>query len=477
MDASRIIERVFGVGGQPIKVKTEITAGITTFLTMAYIIFVQPAVLSGSLFGSPTGIDFGAVMVATCISAAIGSFIMGMVAKYPIALAPGMGENFFFVTSVITVAASAGHHAPWKAALGATFVAGVMFIIITLLGIRRLLLETLSSSLKNGIAVGIGLFIALIGLEGARIIIPSEATGVHLNPKLNGPDQLIFFFTFTLIVVLQARGVRGAILLGIIFGAIVSSALRLSMELFPMIGNSQWVKESMLVTRFEWPSGIISMPPSLAPTFAQMDILTALTFQMLPVVFVLLFMDIFDTMGTLVGVAEQAGFIQNGKLPRAEKAFLADAIATVIGAVLGTSTVTSYIESLSGVEHGGRTGLTAVVAGLLFLVALFFSPVVSMIASYPPITAPAIVVVGAMMMRNITKIEWHEPTEAIPAFAAVVGIPFAYSISDGIGLAILLYPIVKGFGGKAKEVPLAMYIVGAFIVVYFIFIRGGIFSS
>lgn len=463
--------KYFALEEQPVSIRREIGAGITTFLTMAYIIFVQPAVLSGSLLGSQTGMDFGAVTAATCLSAAVATLLMGIMARYPIALAPGMGENFFFVTTAIPTAAALGFEEPWRVALGVVFISGLLFLCISLGGVRRYLLESLSPSMKNGIAVGIGLFIAFIGLRSAAVVVPSNSGGLQLNARLFGPDQLIFFATLVAIVALQARGFRGAILVGILFGTALTCLARLMVEALPALSQLPWIKESMLMGRFEWAKGFVSAPPSLRMTFAKMDLLSALNWKLLPLILVFLFMDLFDTMGTLIGVAEQAGFIKDGKLPRAEKAFMADAIGTIVGALLGTSTVTSYIESLSGVEQGGRTGLVAVTVAFLFLIALFFSPIISMIASYPPITAPAVVMVGVMMMRNVVKIDWQDPTEAVPAFAAMLGIPLTYSISDGLALALLGYPIAKGLSGRAKDVPWTLYIVAGLLVLYFAILR------
>jgi len=465
------LDRFFGFSELGTNPKREIAAGLTTFLTMAYIIFVNPAILSGQMTGKETGMDFGALTMATCLSAAIATAIMGLLARYPVALAPGMGENFFFVTTVLPIAAATGHPEPWRAALGAVFVSGVLFFLISLSGIRRYLLEALSSSLKNGIAVGIGLFIAFIGLQGAQIILKNPGSGVSLNPHLFAPDPLLFLITFTVIAVFQARRVRGAILWGIAIGAVLACCARLVVDHFPALAQSSWLKGSMLLTRFEWAHGITAAPPSLAPTLFKMDIGAAFTTQLIPIVLVFLFMDMFDTMGTLVGVAEQAGLMRGQELPRAEKAFLADATGTVLGAAMGTSTVTSYIESLAGVEQGGRTGLTALTTAVLFLVALFFSPIIKMIASYPAITAPAVVMVGAMMMRNVTKIEWTDPTEAIPAFVSVAGIPMTYSISDGLALSLLSYPVIKLLAGRGREVPKTMYVLAVLLILYFALVR------
>ncbi|MCD6340031.1 MAG: NCS2 family permease [Verrucomicrobia bacterium] len=466
----KALARFFEFEARETNFRREVLAGVATFLTMAYIIFVQPAVLSGALSGTKTGMDFGAVTTATCLSAAVATLIMGLVAKYPVALAPGMGENFFFVLTAIPAAASMGHPEPWRAALGAVFVAGVLFFVISLFGVRRYLLEALSPSMKSGIAVGIGLFIAFIGLHSAGVI-QTHADGARLSPKLLSPDMLVFFFGLSLTAALLARGTRGAILWGILGAAGLAAALRLLAEQVAAVGGLAGVRDSMLMERFRWAEGVVGPPPSMAPTFLKMDILAALSWKMLPFVLVFFIMDLFDTMGTLVGVASEAGLMREGKLPRANQAFLADATGTVAGAAMGTSTVTSFIESVAGVEQGGRTGLTAVTVGVLFLAALFFSPVISMVASYPPITAPALVAVGALMMRAVCKIDWRDASEALPAFGAVIGIPLTYSISDGLALALVGYPLVKVLAGRGREVSKTLYVVSAMLLAYLLLIR------
>lgn len=439
---------------------------------MAYIIFVQPAVLSGSMFGFQTGMDFGALTTATCLSSALACLVMGFVARYPIALAPGMGENFFFVFSVIPAAAAAGFANSWQVALGVVFVSGVLFFVIYLLGIREHIFNSISPSMKNAIAAGIGIFIAFIGLQNAGLIIKSSSSGVVLNAHFASPDLIIFFFGLFLSAILFARRVRGSILWGITGAAVLAILLKLALPSLPAtISGSKLVTESMLMTRFSLAHGIISAPPSLAPTFLKMDLVHALSIAMWPFIIVFLFIDVFDTIGTLVGVGEQAGFIKENKLPRARQAMLADQTGTVIGSLLGTSTVTSYIESSAGVEAGGRTGLTSIVVAIFFLLALFFSPLVAMIGSYGVITAPALVMVGAMMMRNAAKIEWSEFSESIPAFLVLVGIPFSYSIGDGLALGFISYSIVNLFSGKAKRVSGLMYVLSAVLLLYFFLLR------
>lgn len=453
-------------------VRTEILAGLTTFLTMAYIIFLQPAVLSGRLFGQETGMDFGAVTTATCLSAALATLVMGLWARLPIALAPGMGENFFFVLTAIPAAAALGHAEPWRAALGAVFVAGILFFALSLLGLRKRLIDAVSPSLKNAIAAGIGLFIAFLGLQNAGLIAADPGTMVKLNPQWLSPDRIVFALGLLVTGALLARGVRGAVLWGIVAAGVTTAGLRLLITLLPQTWQaSPLMAESQLLTRFEWAHAIVAAPPSLAPTLFQMDVGAAFSLAMLPLVLVFLFMDLFDTMGTLIGVTEQAGLAREGQIPRARQALMADAAGTVAGALMGTSTVTSFIESAAGVQQGGRTGLTAVTAAALFLVALCFSPVIAMVASYPPMTAAALVVVGAMMMKTVPRIAWDDPTEALPAFLIILGMPLTMSVGDGLALGLVAYPVVKLLSGRAPEVSWPLYVLGFALVLYFALVR------
>lgn len=470
-----MLERLFRLTENQTTARTEILAGLTTFLTMAYIIFVQPAVLSGTLFGLQTGMDFGAVMTATCVSAALASAIMGLYARYPIAQAPGMGENFFFVFSAIPAATAAGFADGWAVALGVVFISGLLFLALSLVGIRELVMNAISPSLKSAIAAGIGLFIAFIGLQNAGVILKDPGSAVKLNPHFASPDLIIFFVGLILAASLHARRVRGSILWGIAGATLLALALKLGLPLTgSSIAGSPVVTESMLLKRFTLASGIVSLPPSLAPTFFRMDLAGALSLAMWPFIVIFLFMVFFDTVGTLVGVAGQAGFLRDNKLPRARQAFVSDATATVIGACLGTSTVTSYIESATGVEQGGRTGLTAVTVAGLFLAALFFSPLVAMVGSYPPITAPALVLVGAMMLRNVEQIAWSDASESVPAFLLLTGIPLSYSIADGLALGFISYPLVKLLSGRGREVGWLSYGMAACLLAYFVFVRARI---
>ncbi len=431
--------------------RIEIGAGITTFLTMAYIIFVQPAVLSGRMFGMDTGMDFGAVMMATCLAGALATVIMGVYANYPIAQAPGMGENFFFVFSVIPAAAALisargwQDTSPWQIALGVVLISGILFLILSLLNVRQYLIDAISPSLKNGIAIGIGIFIAFIGLKNAGIVVASSGTLVKMTGSITTPPLLVFGIGFLVMVVLHIRKIRGAILWGI--GAGLATALLLKEVTF---------------------SGVVSTPPALSPTLFKFDLIHALAVDLWPLIIIFLFMDVFDTIGTLIGVAEQAGFIKDNKLPRAGKALISDAVGTVAGAVMGTSTVTSFIESTAGVAQGGRTGFASVITAGCFILAIFFSPLVKMVANYPAITAPALVLVGAMMMGNVIKINWKDYTEAIPAFLTIVGIPLCFSIADGIAWGFISYPTIKLFSGRGREASWVMYLVGGLFLLRYL---------
>jgi len=466
------LDRLFHLTENGTTVRTEVLAGVTTFLTLAYIIFVQPAILSGKLFGIQTGLDFGAVMTATCVSAAIATVIMALYARYPIAQAPGMGENFFFVFSVLPAAAAAGFAQPWRVGLGVVLIAGLLFMLISIVGVREMIIDAVSPSLKNGIAVGIGFFIAFIGFQNSRLILPSAGTCVRLNPQFASPDMVVFFFGLILTAALHVRRVRGSILWGILASCLLAILLKVTIPHLPLaISETRLVSESMLMTRFQLANHLTAPPPSMAGTFMQVNLVQACSLTMLPFIVIFLFMDVFDTMGTLIGVGEQAGFIVNNKLPRARQALLADATGTVIGACCGTSTVTSFIESAAGVEQGGRTGLVGLVVAALFLLSLFFSPIVAMIGSYAPITAPALVVVGFMMMQNLRKIEWDDYSEAVPAFLIALGIPLAYSIADGLAFGFITYPIIKVLSGRTRDIRWPMVVACVILLMYFVMIR------
>lgn len=448
---------------------------------MAYIIVVQPMVLSGRMFGFDTGMDFGAVMVATCISAALATAIMGLYARYPIAQAPGMGENFFFVFSVLPAATAAGIANSWQVGLGVVFLSGMLFLVISLLGFRKIIINAVSPSMKNAMAVGIGIFIAFIGLQNAGIIVSaatiastpegpviSGGTLVKLNPAIISADLLVFATGLLITTILYARKIRGSIILGIVVATVLTVILKLLAD-----SGVEWsfLVNSRLVKEFTFSLNIFSLPPSLNPTLFKMDIAGALSISMIPFIIIFLFMDTFDTIGTLIGVSEQAGFIKDNKLPRANKAFMSDAIGTVAGACAGTTTVTSFIESAAGVEQGGRTGLTSVTVSIFFLLAMFLSPLISMIGSYTTITAPALIVVGSMMIRNVLKIEWNDFSESIPCFLIIAGIPLTYSIADGLTMGFVSYPFIKLLSGKRKDVSWFMYLLAILLILYFVFIR------
>lgn len=425
-------------------IKTEMLAGLTTFMTMAYVIFVQPQVLGAA------GMDHGAVMVATCLAAAIGSVIMGLLANYPIGVAPGMGENFFFTYTVVL-----GMGIAWQKGLGIVFISGVVFILLTIFNVRKMVVNAIPESLKYGISVGIGLFIALIGLHNAGVVVASHGSLVQLGDLSEAP-VLLAIFGFAVTAILLVRKVKGAILIGIVANIIAGAALGM----------------------FNY-GGLVSMPPSIAPTFMQMDVRGVLETVYLVPIFVFLFMALFDTIGTLIGVASQAGIMKNNKLPGATRALTADAVATTVGAALGTSTTLAYVESIAGVKVGGRTGLTAVTVGVLFLAAMFFYPLVEMVSGgvklssgliIYPVTAPAMIIVGSMMMWGVKNINWEDMYDAIPAFITIVAIPFTFSIAEGIAMGFISYPLLKLFGGKGKEVNWLVYLLAMLFALRYIFL-------
>jgi len=433
----------------------EFFAGLTTFLTMAYIIFLQPSILSGKFSNIATGMDYGALITTTCLVAAIGCLLMGGLANYPVALAPGMGENFFFVAVIAVCSGLPGISGDlaWQTALAVVFVSGVIFLFITILGLRRWIIGALSPSMQHAIAGGIGLFIAYIGLKNGGIIVASSS-GLFISPDFRSDTVLIFFIGFTVTCALKILGFRGHIILGIIVAAVAAAIIGKIKVVFPL-----------------------SLPSSPLPVLGKLNFSGVLNnlVTLLPFIVIFLFMDVFDTLGTLVGVCSQASLMKENKIPGVERAFLADALATVFGAFCGHSTVTSYIESASGVEYGGRTGATAIFAGILFLVAMFFSPFVKMIAEYPgginPITAPALVIVGSMMLKNVCYIKWDETGEAAPAFLTLIGIPFTSSISDGLILGIASYPIINLFGGKGKRVSWTAYVLSGLLIAYLLLVK------
>ena len=426
------MESLFKLREHGTTVRTEVVAGLTTFLTMSYIIFVNPDILSS------TGMDRDAVFVATCIAAALGSAIMGFVANWPIGMAPGMGLNAFFA---FTVVAALGF--TWQQALGAVFISGVVFLLLTVTGVRRWLIEGIPHSLRSSIAAGIGLFLGIIALKNAGIVVPNPATLVGLGDlKHTGP--LLAILGFFVIAVLDALKVRGSILIGIL----VVTALSI------ILGVSEF-------------RGIVSTPPSLAPTFLQLDIMGAMHAGLLHVILVLVLVEVFDATGTLIGVAKRAGLVEEGKPNNLGRALLADSTAIVAGSLVGTSSTTAYVESASGVQAGGRTGLTAVVVAVLFLAALFFSPLAAAVPTYA--TAPALLYVAGLMMRELTEIDWEDVTEAAPAALTALTMPFTYSIANGLAFGFVSYVVLKIFTGKWGEVHPATQIVAALFVIRFAF--------
>tara|TARA_Y100000588_G_scaffold59053_1_gene57781 strand:- start:1313 stop:2518 length:1206 start_codon:yes stop_codon:yes gene_type:complete len=400
---------------------------------MAYIIFVNPMILADA------GMDHGAVFVATCLAAAIGCFIMGFVANYPIAQAPGMGLNAFFTYAVVM-----GMGYTWQVALAAVFVSGVIFIFLSIFKVREWIINSIPMSLRVGISAGIGLFLAFIALSNAGIVVSNPATKVSLG-DITAIGPILGALGFFLTVALVHRGVKGAVMIAIL--AITAIAI--------VIGDVQY-------------GGIVSAPPSLAPTFMQLDFSAVFEIGMISVVFAFLFVDLFDTAGTLVGVATKANLIkEDGKLPRLNKALLADSTATSIGALLGTSNTTSYVESVSGVAEGGRTGLTAVVVGVLFLLALFFSPLAGMIPAYA--TSGALFYVAILMMSGLVGIDWRDLTEAAPVVVTCLLMPLTYSIAEGISLGFIAYAAIKLLSGKGRDVSIAVWVMSVIFILKYIF--------
>jgi AGZA family xanthine/uracil permease-like MFS transporter len=411
---------------------------------MAYIIFVQPAVLGAA------GMDLGAVLVATCLSTAFATTLMALLANYPIAVAPAMGHNFFFAYTVVL-----GMKVPWQVALGAVAIAGLIFIVTAGIGLREQLITAIPASLKHAIAAGIGLLIATIGLEWAGLIVAAPGTLVGLSDLHSRPVALALA-GLTLTAVLMVRRVPGALLWGILASTVMGVPLG--------------------IVRFQ---GIAGVPPSIAPTFLQLDVAGALAPGMITVVLVFFLLALFDSVGTLVGVGEQAGFMRNGTLPRARQALLADAIGTVAGAMLGTSTVTAYIESGAGVAAGGRTGLASLVTAGLFVLSLFLHPLVRMIGggyvvgatTFYPVIAPALILVGTMMIGGLRHIAWDDPTEAIPAFLTVILMPLAVSITEGVAFGVIAHVVLKSASGRRREIHPLLSVFAALFLARYAFLR------
>jgi len=446
-NAPGFLERQFQLAANGTDVRTEIVAGLTTFLTMAYIIFVNPGIVTDT---APE-MTFQAVMIGTIAAAAFSTILMAFLANYPIALAPGMGLNAYFAYTVVGAMG-----VPWQTALGAVFISGVVFIVLTLTRLREMIIDAVPASLKGAIGAGIGLFIAFIGLKNGGIVVSDPATFVALG-DFSEPGTLLAVIGVVVTGALMAMGVKGSILFGIVITAVIG----------------------MLMGIGQKPAAIVQLPrfADWAPVFGKLDILGALRLGFFEVVFAFLFVDLFDTVGTLIGVSKQGGFLdKDGRLPRAKDALLADAIGTVGGSIFGTPTVTSYIESAAGVAVGGKTGLTGLVVAICFLLSLLFTPVIEAIATAgtavatSPVTAAALIVVGSLMVRAVTDVKWDDPTEALPAFISMLAMPLTYSIATGISLGFVLFPIFKLVAGRGKEVHWLLYVLAAVFILRFIFL-------
>ncbi|MBQ7267997.1 MAG: NCS2 family permease [Synergistaceae bacterium] len=414
---------------------TEVLAGITTFVTMSYIIFVNPNILSN------TGMDFNALVVVTCLASALGTFLMAVLADYPIALAPGMGLNAFFAFGVVLNMKINGAPVTWQMALAAVFIEGAIFAVLTLTSIREAIMNSIPKSLKIGISAGIGMFIAFIGLQSAGIIVNNEATLLGLGSLRNNPTMMLSMLGLFIMAVLTAWNVKGALLLGIIIVTGVATAMGL----------------------VQVPEKFVSDPPSIMPLLGKLDFSLIKEPDFWVVVFTFFFVDFFDTLGTLVGVCNRSGLLdENGNLPRAKGALMADAIATMAGAAMGTSTVTSYVESSSGVAQGGRTGLASIVTALLFVGAIFFTPLVGIVPAYA--TAPALIIVGIYMMMSLRDINYDDWTELVPSIVGFFMMPLAYSIAVGIEFAIVLYVAIKILTGKFKDISFLMVVLSALFI-------------
>ena len=443
-----MLDKLFHLKEGGTTVQQEVVGGVTTFMALSYIIFVQPAVLSAC------GMDMGAVMLATCISSAIATIMMALYANYPIALAPAMGHNFFFAYTVCGPLAAGGLGYTWQEALGAVFISGTIFIILSLFGFREFIVNVIPDSLKYSIAVGIGLLIAFTGFEWAGIVVGNPATYVGLG-DIKNPPVLLSIFGLLLMIVLLIFKVRGAIIIGLIAAALGGW----------LIGLTEY-------------HGIISLPKISTPAIMKLNILGLFTkADFLTIIFVFFFLDLFDTIGTLVGVSEQAGFMKEGKLPRARQALLSDAVGTVSGAMLGTSTVTSYIESAAGVAVGARTGLANIVTAFLMLISLLFYPLMRMVGGevqlsdgviIRPIIAPALIIVGSFMLKGISKLKWDDFTEVFPAFITIMVMPLAFSITEGIAMGFIALSFCKLVSGRLKEVHWLIHLFSVLFIIRYI---------
>ncbi len=438
-----MLDRFFKLTEHNTTWQREVYGGATTFMTLSYIIFVQPVVMNAA------GMDLESALVATCVASAVATFMMGLVANYPISLAPAMGHNFFFTYVVVL---TLGY--TWQQALGAIFISGVLFLVLSLVGLRERLLHAIPATLKNAIAVGIGLLIAVVGFEWSGMIVDNPGTLVGLGQLTSGP-VLLSLFGLTVMAVLLALEVRAAILLGIL--ATVLAGLATGMLEY---------------------QGLVGPVPSITPTLLQLDVWGALQMGMVSVIFIFFFLDLFDTVGTLISVTQEAGLLKpDGTLPRARWAFLSDAVGTTVGSLLGTSTVTSYVESATGISAGARTGLANMVTGSLFLVAIFFTPLVRMIAGgidpgeglvLYPVVAPALILVGCYMLRQVKRIDWDSFAEAIPAFLTILIMPLTFSITEGISFGFISYTLLKMVTGRFREVPLLIRVFALLFVLRYI---------
>ena len=417
-------------------VRTEVVAGITTFLTMAYIIFVNPTILGDA------GMPKDAVFVATCLAAALGTAIMALYANYPIGMAPGMGLNAYFAYAVVI-----GMGVPWQTALGAVFISGCLFVLVSVLGLREMIVDGIPTSLRTAITVGLGLFLALIALRSAGLVVASSATLVTAG-DLHQPPALMAIAGFLLIVTLDRLKVKGAILIGIVAVTVLSF----------FFGGNKFV-------------GLVSLPPSIAPTLLQLDVPGALSMGVLNVVLVFFLVELFDATGTLMGVAKRAGLLVEGKMKRLNRALLADSVAIVAGSALGTSSTTAYIESAAGVQAGGRTGLCALVVALLFLACLFIAPLAGVVPAYA--TAPALLFVACLMLKELGEIDWLDTTESVPAAITALVIPFTYSIAQGIAFGFITYAVLKLTTGRVREVKPVVWIIAAVFVFRFAYLGNG----
>lgn len=445
-----MLEKLFKVKANGSTIGRELVAGVTTFMAMAYILAVNPQILSAA------GMDPEALFTATAVAAAIATLCMAFFANYPIALASGMGLNAFFAFSIVL-----GQGYPWQVALTAILIEGVIFMLLAIFKFREAIVNAIPKNLKLAITAGIGLFIAVVGMNG----IFFEAEGGLLNPgAFAAPQAVLAFVGIIIIAILLKKGVKGAILIGLLATWILGMGAQLI----------NWYQVNPDLGQFSlFPERIASLPPSIAPIFLQFDFAGAwkLGLDFVLVVFAFLMVDVFDTVGTLVGVAKQADLLdKDGKLPRAGRALMADAVGTTVGACLGVSTVTSYIESAAGVGVGGRTGLTALTTGVMFLLALLFSPIFLTIPAFA--TAPALIVVGVMMMKSVKDIDWDDYALAIPAFLAIIFMPMTYSIANGILIGFLSYTLIKLVTGKAKDVSIIIYVVDVLFILKVLFIQG-----